>query len=136
MAVVVLLYRYTHHHTDRYVHLFIDQLIFTPPPPTGTPPSFNSPLEDQVVSDVDAGGTQIGFSLTCDVSGDPAPVITWYRGGEQLSGETETTLTIDPPISDTDASVSGVDYFCIASSSTFGTIRSRTATVRRSCKHA
>ena len=87
-----------------------------------------------MVSAVDAGGTQIGFVLTCDVSGDPAPVITWYRGGQQLSGETGKTLTIEPPISDDDATVSGVDYFCTASSSTFGTIRSRTATVRRSCR--
>ena len=131
---MVLLCTYTHHHTDRYVHLFIDLLILSPPS-TGTPPSFNSPLEDQVVSPVDAGGTQIGFALTCDVSGDPTPDIMWYRGGQQVSGETRTILTVNPPISDTDASESGVEYYCIATSSTFGTIRSRTATVRRSCKY-
>jgi hypothetical protein len=108
-------------------------LYFAESFPTGTPPSFNTPLADQVVAMTDAGGTNVGFSLTCDVSGDPVPTIGWYRGGVVLSEQTSKTLTISAPIrDDVDATLSGVEYFCVATSSTFGAIRSRTATVRLS----
>jgi hypothetical protein len=64
--------------------------------------------------------------------GDPVPTIAWYRGGVVLSGQTSKTLTIAAPIEAEDATLSGMEYFCVATSSTFGTIRSRTATVRLS----
>ena len=33
--------------------------------------------------------------LTCTVTGDPSPVISWYHSGTQLAGETQTSLTLE-----------------------------------------
>ena len=84
---------------------------------------FTATLEDMVIAN-SAGS----FSLQCQVSGDPTPTIAWFRAGDEIEGETSTTLTVSP-ITGTDATESGVEYYCEANNS-FGRIRSRRANVQ------
>ena len=90
---------------------------------------FTSTLDDQVVADTDENGDPASFSLECQVTGNPAPTITWFRGGNVLEGETGTTLTVSPIIVGTDVTVDGVEYYCEANNN-FGRIRSRRASVQ------
>ena len=96
---------------------------------TGDPPMFTASLEDQVVPEMEANGDPASFSLQCQVTGDPTPTITWFRGGNKIDGETATTLTVDPIVAGTDATIAGVEYYCEANNS-FGRIRSRRALVQ------
>ena len=90
---------------------------------------FTATLEDQVVPEVEANGDRASFSLQCQVTGNPAPTITWFRGGNKIDGETAATLTVDPIDAGTDATIAGVEYYCEANN-TFGRIRSRRALVQ------
>ena len=90
---------------------------------------FIATLEDMVIANPALiGGSPGSFSLQCQVTGDPTPTIAWFRAGSEIEGETSTTLTVSP-ITGTDATVSGVEYYCEANNS-FGRIRSRTANVQ------
>ena len=91
-------------------------------------PVFTATPEDTVVALTDADGNPGLFSLQCQVTGDPTPTIAWFRAGNEIEGETNATLTVSP-ITGTDATVSGVEYYCEANNS-FGRIRSRTANVQ------
>ena len=96
---------------------------------TGDPPMFADTLEDQVVPDTEANGDPASFSLQCQVTGNPTPTITWFRGGIKIDGETADMLTVSPIVVGTDATVAGVEYYCEANN-TFGRIRSRRALVQ------
>ena len=91
---------------------------------------FTSPLKDQVVAIRDAANNPASFSLECQVTGNPTPTITWFRGGTVIDGATGTTLTVGPNIVEgTDVTIAGVEYYCEANNS-FGRIRSRRALVQ------
>ena len=96
---------------------------------TGDPPMFTATLEDQVVPELEANDAPASFSLQCQVTGDPTPTITWFRGGIKIDGETAATLTVSPIVAGTDATIAGVEYYCEANNS-FGRIRSRRALVQ------
>lgn len=49
-------------------------------------------------------------TLTCIVTGDPTPVLTWYRMGTLLTDETETTLILEEVEKEDEG-----DYECVAS---------------------
>ena len=90
---------------------------------------FTSTLADQVVAVTDVNGNPASFSLQCQVTGNPTPTITWFRGGSMIEGETGTTLTVDSIVVGTDVTIEGVEYYCEANNS-FGRIRSRRASVQ------
>ena len=90
---------------------------------------FTATLEDQVVPEMEANGDRASFSLQCQVTGNPTPTITWFRGGIKIDGETAATLTVDPIVAGTDATIAGVEYYCEANN-IFGRIRSRRALVQ------
>ena len=90
---------------------------------------FTATLEDQVVPEMEANGDAASFSLQCQVTGNPAPTLTWFRGGNKINGETADMLTVSPIVAGTDATVAGVEYYCEANN-TFGRIRSRSALVQ------
>ena len=97
---------------------------------------FTATLEDMVIANPALiGGSPGSFSLQCQVTGDPTPTIAWFCAGNEIEGETNTTLTVSP-ITGTDATVSGVEYYCEANNS-FGRIRSRRANVQLAseCDH-
>ena len=90
---------------------------------------FTAMSEDMVIPNPALmGGSTGSFSLQCQVTGDPTPTIAWFHADSEIEGETNTTLTVSP-ITGTDATVSGVEYYCEANNS-FGRIRSRTANVQ------
>ena len=90
---------------------------------------FTSTLADQVVADTDVNGDPASFSLQCQVTGNPIPAITWFRGGNVIQGATGTTLTVGPIVNGTDVTIEGVEYYCEANN-IFGRIRSRRASVQ------
>ena len=90
---------------------------------------FTATLENQVVPKMEANGDPASFSLQCQVTGDPIPTITWFRGGNKIEGKTATTLTVNPIVDGTDATIAGVEYYCEANNM-FGRIRSRRAVVQ------
>ena len=96
---------------------------------TGEPPMFTSTLEDRVVADTDVNGNPASFQLQCQVTGNPTPTITWFRGGNVIQGATGATLTVNPIVVGTAVTIEGVEYYCEANNS-FGRIRSRRASVQ------
>ena len=90
---------------------------------------FTAALEDLVVAVTDASGDPASFSLQCQVTGNPTPTITWFRQGNVIEGETDTTLTVNSIVTGMDTTIDGVEYYCEASNR-FGTIRSRRASVQ------
>ena len=56
------------------------------------PPEIEQPPEDTV--------TLLGqpISLNCTAEGHPAPIYEWYKYGELLPGETQSTLHIPEPL--------------------------------------
>ena len=90
---------------------------------------FTAMSEDMVIPNPALmGGSTGSFSLQCQVTGDPTPTIAWFHADSEIEGETNTTLTVSP-ITGTDATVSGVEYYCEANNS-FGRIRSRRTNVQ------
>ena len=90
---------------------------------------FTATLEDMVIPNPALMGVSpSSFSIQCQVTGDPTPTIAWFREGSEIEGEASATLTVNP-ITGTDATESGVKYYCEANNS-FGRIRSRTANVQ------
>ena len=90
---------------------------------------FTATLGNQVVPKMETNGDPASFSLQCQVTGNPTPTITWFRGGIKIKGKTAATLTVNPIVAGTDATIAGVEYYCEASNS-FGRIRSRRALVQ------
>ena len=90
---------------------------------------FMSTLADQVVADTDVNGDNASFSLQCQVTGNPTPTITWFRGESVIEGATDTTLTVNSIVVGTDVTIEGVEYYCEANNS-FGRIRSRRSLVQ------
>ena len=90
---------------------------------------FTAALEDQVVADTDASGDPASFSLQCQVTGNPTPTIAWFRQGNVIEGETDSTLTVNSIITGMDTTIDGVEYYCEANNS-FGRIRSRRVSVQ------
>ena len=90
---------------------------------------FTSTLADQVVADKDVNGNPASFSLQCQVTGNPTPTITWFRGENVIQGATGATLTVNPIVVGTAVTIEGVEYYCEANNS-FGRIRSRRASVQ------
>ena len=89
-----------------------------------------------VVFALDAAGNSASLSLQCTATGDPSPNITWFRGGEPLGNEVvmaDGSLLIENITEGEDATRGGVSYYCTANN-TFGTIRSRAATVSYACE--
>ena len=78
---------------------------------------------------MEENGDPASVSLQCQVTGNPIPTITWFRGGIKIEGETAATLTVSPIVVGTGATIAGVEYYCEASNS-FGRIRSRRALVQ------
>ena len=76
------------------------------------------------------------LTLNCNASGDPPPIITWYREGTRLSSDLVSasgSLVIADFTEGVDATRGGVSYHCTANN-TFGTIRSRAANVVYACE--
>ena len=118
-----------------------------PPPPAGInavfPPQFLVIQEDVVVFETNADGSNADLVLQCEVTGNPTPTVTWYRGEEQLNSTLYTNTNgalFIPDITEGEfASREGVVYHCEATN-TLGaigysaTIRSRDITVYYACK--
>lgn len=96
----------------------------------GLPPFFTNEPRDTIIY-------RINLVLSCAAQGDPSPTITWYRGnppsivsdGYVVNG----SLVIPNVVEGVDASRGGIPYHCRATSSGFGTIRSKTAFVYYAC---
>ena len=110
-------------------------------PVVGQPPEFiEEPAEAlgfrKVVFEVDVSGERDNLTLNCNASGDPVPNITWFRD-DGIEVDTvfvqNGTLFIESITEGDYASRDGVNYSCTATNS-FGTIRSRTATVFYACE--
>ena len=91
-----------------------------------------------VVFALDAAGNNASLSLQCTATGDPSPNITWFRGEQPqpLGNEVvmaDGSLLIENITEGEDATRGGLSYYCTANN-TFGTIRSRTATVSYACE--
>ncbi|KAL5494154.1 hypothetical protein EMCRGX_G015432 [Ephydatia muelleri] len=92
----------------------------------GLPPYFTNEPHDTIIY-------RNNLVLNCAAQGDPSPSITWYRGdppalvsdGHVING----SLVIANVVEGVDASRGGIPYHCTATSSGFGTIRSKTAVV-------
>ena len=84
----------------------------------------------------DAAGNRVSLTLHCVALGDPRPTITWYREGTRLSNNLVSrngSLHIAEITENTDATRGGLSYHCTANN-TFGTIRSRPASVSYACE--
>ena len=91
-----------------------------------------------VVFAMNADMSRASLTLNCNTSGDPAPIITWYRNGMRLSTNQRVTINSNGTMrianitENTDATRGGVSYHCTARN-TFGSIRSRAANVSYAC---
>ncbi len=105
-------------------------------------PSFNSEQEDVVVFATNADGSNSDLSLQCDVTGNPTPTVTWYRGDDVVDADfmlSNGTFLVQNITDGKHASMAGVIYRCEATNTIgepgfIATIRSRDITVYYACK--
>ena len=105
-------------------------------------PSFNSEQEDVVVFATNADGSNSDLSLQCDVTGDPTPTVTWYRGDDVVDAGfmlSNGNFLFQNITEGEHASTAGVIYHCEATNiigepGFNATIRSRDITVYYACK--
>ena len=84
-----------------------------------------------VVFATNADMSRASLTLNCNASGDPAPIITWYREGTRLSDNlilANGSLLIVNITEGVDATRAGTSYHCTATNK-FGTICSRPANI-------
>ena len=89
-----------------------------------------------VVFATNADMSRASLTLNCNASGDPSPIITWYRAGTRLSDNlilANGSLLIVNITEGVDATHGGLPYHCTATNK-FGTIRSRTANISYACE--
>ena len=80
--------------------------------------------------------SRASLTFYCNASGDPSPIITWYREGTRLSDNlvlASGSLLIVNITEGVDATQGGLSYHCTATNK-FGTIRSRPANVSYACE--
>ena len=114
----------------------------------GTPPGFmaNGEPQDTIVHTnflQNLEDTLVNLILNCRVTGDPTPVITWYRGDVDVTAQGVPTSSGSLGLNVTEgsgASRAGILYHCqatntLGSEDTFNaTIRSRDANVSYACE--
>ena len=104
---------------------------------SGSAPQFTIEPEDRVVV-AQRNGMNVRQSFPCGFEGTDVTV-TWYRNNLELPAtDTRTihpngTLEITAIVDDADASIDGVDYYCVLSNEV-GSVRSRTARIQLACK--
>ena len=106
---------------------------------SGSAPRFTVEPENRVVV-AQRNGMNVRQSFPCGFEGTDVTV-TWYRNNLELPAtDTRTihpngTLEITAIVDDADASIDGVDYYCVLSNEV-GSVRSRTARIQLACKCA
>ena len=118
------------------------------PPPcihivVGVPPQFNSQQDDVVVFESNADGSNADLRLSCNVTGTPKPIVTWFMGEQPVDREliTDEGSLLIPNITEGEyASRTGVTYHCeatniIGMTNITATIRSRDISVTYACKN-
>ncbi len=128
--------------SHNYATIITDNLILV----IGTPPTFSDiKPQDMIVSSLvfttTMDGVKANLILPCGVTGDPTPIVTWYRGDTVLPSQSTTSdgslvMNVSEGV---DASQDGVLYHCEASSVLGGNgsptvLRSRDVNVTYTCE--
>ncbi|XP_064396883.1 hemicentin-1-like [Halichondria panicea] len=117
--------------------IYSTNIVFSAHTEVGVAPSFNSEQEDVVVFATNADGSNSDLSLQCDVTGDPTPTVTWYRGDDVVDAGfmlSNGNFLFQNITEGEHASTAGVIYHCEATNiigepGFNATIRSRDITV-------
>ncbi|XP_064396758.1 hemicentin-1-like isoform X3 [Halichondria panicea] len=112
-------------------------IVFSAHTEVGVAPSFNSEQEDVVVFATNEDGSNSDLSLQCDVTGNPTPTVTWYRGDDVVDADfmlSNGNFLFQNITEGEYASTAGVIYHCEATNiigepGFNATIRSRDITV-------
>ncbi len=101
------------------------------------PPVFSEEEEENIFAfEVDENGQATNLTLTCGATGDPTPVITWFREDQPVNEDlvqNDGSLLVVNITEGEYASAGGTQYYCTATN-THGTIRSRIITVLYACE--
>ena len=101
------------------------------------------PAEKVVILDTfqDVNGLMFNLVLPCATSGTPKPIITWFRGEEELdSGAVQTDGRLAINVTANEAARDSTVYYCVATnmvgpdSSTTARLRSRDVIVTHACE--